>query len=271
MSHSVNTSYAVIVLGDKETAAIDDLAEKAADQGAHIAEIFSFDRGEAVTHDELMCVEPVIAALGKAIATRTDIWVPFPMADLGREEHLRRVSLVLQRHGLNMLMGRDLEPCTMDGGFNPMDFALRHEVKMVDELDFAVVANAGLKTLDAEIERELTAAAAAQPVEPAVHGDEHEDGEPLEPTEVGEKFYSTSEVARFFGRSVQWVYWAMRTGVFIQPDGTVIEPLRVGKGGRRRFTLPVLRDMARACYRRGIVSENELLNLLAVLARAEGE
>jgi hypothetical protein len=33
----------------------------------------------------------------------------------------------------------------------------------------------------------------------------------------------------------------------------------------------VLRDMARSCYRRGIVSEEELLDLLAVLARAEGE
>jgi hypothetical protein len=81
----------------------------------------------------------------------------------------------------------------------------------------------------------------------------------------------TGDVARFFGKSVQWVYWAMRTGVFVQPDGTPIEPIRVGRNGRRRFTLPVLRDMARSCYRRGIVSEEELLDLLAVLARAEDE
>jgi hypothetical protein len=266
MSQSINTSYAVIVLGDQETAALGDLEEKAADKGAVITEIFSFNRGEAAAHDELMCVEPVISALSRAIKTGTDLWVPFPMSDLGREEHIRRASLVLQRHGLNMLMGEDLQPCTTDGGFNPSDFALRHEVKMVDELDHAVIASAGITTLEAEIARELNASS-RHPVEPMML----DDCPPLEPTAVGERFYSTSEVARFFGRSAQWVYWALRTGVFTQPDGTAIEPLRVGKSGRRRFTLPVLRDMARACYRRGIVSEDELLDLLSVLARAEGE
>ncbi|WP_293306495.1 hypothetical protein [Mycolicibacterium sp.] len=279
MSHSVNTSYAVIVLGDRETAALDDLAEKAAEQGAFISEVFSFDRGEAVSHDLLTCVEPVIAAMVQAISTRTDIWLPFPMPDLGREEHIRRLSLVLQRHGLNLLMGRELEPCTTDGGFNPIDFALRQEVKIVDELSYAVISAAGITTLDAEIERALDAAI-THPGEPMARDEAEDcdagdcdagDCELPDPAEVGEKYYSTSEVARFFGRSAQWVYWAMRTGVFTQSDGTVIEPLRIGKSGRRRFTVPVLRDMARACYRRGIVSEHELLNLLSVLARAEGE
>ena len=270
MSQSINTSYAVIVLGDQETAALGDLAEKAADRGAVIAEIFSFGHGEVASHDELMCVEPAIAALSRAIATGTDLWVPFPMSDLGREEHIRRASLVLQRHGLNMLMGPDLEPCTMDGGFNPSDFALRHEVKMVDELDHAVIAAAGITTLEAEIARELTASA-QHAVEPMRDECPPPEPDPTRTTKVGERFYSTGEAARFFGRSAQWVSWAMRTGVFVHTDGTPIEPLRVGKSGRRRFTLPVLRDMARACYRRGIVNEHELLNLLAVLALAEGE
>ena len=269
MSQSINTSYAVIVLGDRDTITRVDLAEKAAEHGAEITETFSFDPGEAVSRDDLAEVEAVVAALSRALTTRTDVWMPFPMEDLGREQHVRRVSLVLQRHGLNLLMGRDLEPCTTDGGFSEIDFALRAEVRAVDELGQAAVAAAGVATLIAEIEREFTAAgpATAPPApvrEPAV---------PAVPaaTSVGERFYSTGEVARFFGKSAQWVYWAMRTGVFTDADGAPIEPMRIGKSGRRRFTLPVLREMARACYRRGIVGEDELLDLLAVLARAEGE
>jgi len=263
MSQSINTSYAVIVLGDRETIRHFDLDEKAARQGAVVTEQYFFDPGEAASQDELTEVEAVVTALSRAVATRADLWVPFPMDDLGREQHLRRISLVLQRHGLNMLMGHDLEPCTMDGGFSPIDYALRMEVKAVDALGFAALANAGMQTLGVEIERAL--------MDPAHQPTTVCDVPPPMATTVGEKFYSTADAARFFGKSVQWVYWAMRTGVFIHPDGTPIEPIRVGRNGRRRFTLSVLRDMARSCYRRGIVSEEELLDLLAVLARTEGE
>ena len=263
MSQSINTSYAVIVLGDRETIRHFDLDEKAARQGAVVTEQYFFDPGEAAAQDELTEVEAVVTALSRAVATHADLWVPFPMDDLGREQHLRRISLVLQRHGLNMLMGHDLEPCTMDGGFSPIDYALRMEVKAVDALGFAALASAGMQTLGVEIERAL--------LDPARQSTPVRDVPPPTATAVGEKFYSTADVARFFGKSVQWVYWGMRTGVFIQPDGTPIEPIRVGRNGRRRFTLSVLRDMARSGYRRGIVSEEELLDLLAVLARAEGE
>lgn len=267
MSQSTNTGYGVIVLGDRDTAGLGDLAEKAAEQGAVISATYSFDAGEAICCDDLAEVEAVLAALSRAIATRTDIWVPFPMGDLGREEHLRRISLVLQRHGLNMLMGRDLEPCTLDGGFNPVDYALRVEVRAVDELDHAVIASSGAQILCAEVERELVrSAASARAAAPR----------PQPPRErpspaAGEKSYGTGEAARFLGRSVPWLYWAMRSGIFTRPDGSAIEPVRVGKNQRRRFTLPVLGEMARACYRRGLLGEDELLNLLAVLARAEAE
>lgn len=267
MAQSINISYAVIVLGDQETARIGDLAEKAADQGAVITETYSFEAGEAVTNDDLTAVEAVVAALSRAIATRTDIWVPFPLGDLGREEHLRRVSLVLQRHGLNMLMGRDLEPCAFDGGFNPVDYALRAEVRAVDELDHAAIAVSGAEILCAEVEHELarTAQAAgpapvARPVVPV------DSSEVAGPTGAS---YGTAEAARFFGRSVRWLQGAFRSGVFTHPDGSPIEPVRVGRGRRRRFTLPALEDMARACYRRGVIGENELLDLLAALARED--
>ena len=127
----------------------------------------------------------------------------------------------------------------MDGGFSAIDYALRMEVKAVDALGFAALANAGMRTLDVEIERELL-----DPTYPPAAG---RDVLPPAAVRAGEKFYSTGEVAEFFGKSVQWVYWAMRTGVFTQPDGAPIEPMRVGKNGRRRFSVPVLRDMAHRC------------------------
>lgn len=256
MTQSTHISHAVIVLGDRETVERADLAEKAADQGAVIAETYGFDPGEAGACDDLTELEPVMAAMSRAIATRSDLWLPFPLADMGREEHLRRVSLVLQRHGLNVLLGRDLEPCTTDGGFNPADFALRNEVRAVDALDHAVIATCGARLLSAEIERELAAAAAG----PAAAGSDR--------GTAGEPFFGTAEVARLFGKSVHWVYRGVREGAFTAPDGTPVEPLRAGRSGRLRFSLPVLREMARSCHRRGLIGEGQLLDLLESL---EGE
>jgi hypothetical protein len=263
MAPSINTSYAVIALGDRETIRHFDLADRAAKQGAVVTETYCFEPGEATSNDDLTDVEAAVTALSRAIASHVDIWMPFPMEDLGREQHLRRLSLVLQRHGLNLLMGHELEPCTMDGGFSAIDYALRMEVKAVDELGFAALALAGTRTLGVEIETELLQAAESQPGPVPC--------EPAGRSEGGEKFYSTGEVAQLFGKSVQWVNSALRTGVFTQPDGSPIEPQRTGKNGRRRFTLPVLRDMAHACYRRGIFGEDELLDLLSVLECAAGE
>ena len=290
VAQSINTSYAVIVLGDHGTLEVDDLAEKAAEQGAVIAETYSFEPGEPAGQDDLADVEAIVTALGRAIATGADLWVPFPLPDLGREEHLRRLSLVLQRHGLNMLMGRELEPCTIDGGFSPIDFALRTEVRAVDALDFAAIAGAGVRTLGAEIEMALreagdqvserdecghhrTDAPADETVDEPV--DEPADVAPVrsrrarrtQTTAEGEKLYSTGDVARFFGRPVQWVYAAMRDNAFVRKDGTIIEPIRVGKGRHRRFTYTELDDMVLSCYRRGLITEDDYLTLLVALFR----
>ena len=265
MPQSTNISSAVIALGDRETIRHFDLAGRAADQGAVVTETYCFEPGEAAANDDLASVEAAVTALSRALATHVDIWMPFPMDDLGREQHVRRLSLVLQRHGLNLLMGHDLDPCTMDGGFSAIDYALRMEVKAVDDLGFAALARAGTRTLGVEIEVELLQAAG--------HGAEPdpEPRDPVQPAEAGQKFYSTGEVAAFFGKSVQWVYSALRSGVFARPDGSPIKPGKAGSNGRLRFTLPMLRDMARACYRRGIIGEDEMLDLLSVLECAEGE
>lgn len=84
-----------------------------------------------------------------------------------------------------------------------------------------------------------------------------------------EKIYSTSKAAAFFGRSNQWMYWGLRNGIFTYKDGTPILPERIGKGGRRRFTLPIIREIALSCYRRGNISEEELQEIMKKILLAE--
>ncbi len=67
MTRPINANKAVIVVGDRETAERPDLAEKAAEQGAVIAEIYSFEHGEAASHHDLAEVEAVVTALSRAI------------------------------------------------------------------------------------------------------------------------------------------------------------------------------------------------------------
>jgi len=150
----------VVLLGDDDTVLRhrDDLSEHAAQQACAIADAFSFSPGEAASNDDLAEVDAVVSALGRAIADRMHVWVPFPGPDLGREQHWRRLSLVLQRHGLNLRVGRELAPCPTTGGFSEVDFALRREVQVVDDLDNAALAAVGAEGLGREIELALVAA-----------------------------------------------------------------------------------------------------------------
>lgn len=243
---------AVLVIGDTDTAdRAELLAEKAAEKGMQIAQTFAFDPGAAASHDDLTDVDEVVAALSRAIVTRRDLWCPFPLQDLCREQHFRRLSLALQRHGLNLLMGPDLAPCPTEGGYHEVDAALRKEVWAVDELDNAALASAGLRTLGAEIEAAFV------------------DGPgPADRFGCEDTFFSTAEAARFFGKSADWLARGVREGAFTCPGGETIEPLRVGTAGRLRFTPSVVRDIAQSCHRRGVLSRRERDAVLARLSRA---
>lgn len=250
----INTEYGVLVLGDSDTAGrLDMLADKAAEQGAVITQTYAFDPGEAANHDDLTCVAAVVEALSRAIETHSCIWLPFPLQDLAREQHWRRLSLVLQRHGLNLLMGPELAPCLIEGGYSAIDAALRAEVQSVDELDYAALAAAGMKALGAEIEEALREADAAATDEPP----------------ASTAVYSTAEAAQLFGRSDTWISRGLRDGVFVYPDGSAVEPIQIGKGGRRQFTVAMLRAMAWSSYRRGNLSGEQLEGVLAELSRGE--
>ncbi len=244
---------AVLVLGDTATEQrAEELAVRAAEHGVIISGIFAFEVGEAGAADDLAEVEQVVAALSHAIATRRCIWVPYPREDLAREEHIRRLCLVLQRHGLTLRMGPHLFECPAQGGYNAIDMALRHEVRTVDALDHAAIAAAGVQKLGAEIDALLAEGSSRNAsAEPDV------------------AYFGTADVARLFRKSQNWVRWALRNNVFLRKDGTPITPVRVGESSRRRFTLPLLHDMAKAAYRRGILDEVELEGVLGELARVE--
>jgi hypothetical protein len=244
---------AVLVLGDTATEQrAEELAVRAAEHGVIISGIFAFEVGEAGAADDLAEVEQVVAALSHAIATRRCIWVPYPREDLAREEHIRRLCLVLQRHGLTLRMGPHLFECPAQGGYNAIDMALRHEVRTVDALDHAAIAAAGIQKLGAEIDALLAEGSSRNAsAEPDV------------------TYFGTADVARLFRKSQNWVRWALRNNVFLRKDGTPITPVRVGESSRRRFTLPLLHDMAKAAYRRGILDEVELEGVLGELARVE--
>ena len=244
---------AVLVLGDTATEQrAEELAVRAAEHGVIISGIFAFEVGEAGAADDLAEVEQVVAALSRAIATRRCIWVPYPREDLAREEHIRRLCLVLQRHGLTLRMGPHLFECPAQGGYNAIDMALRHEVRTVDALDHAAIAAAGVQKLGAEIDALLAEGPSRNArAEPDV------------------TYFGTADVARLFRKSQNWVRWALRNNVFLRKDGTPITPVRVGESSRRRFTLPLLHDMAKAAYRRGILDEVELEGVLGELARVE--
>lgn len=159
MASPTAPSCKVILLGDRDTGQrVDALAKRADQHGATIIEVYTYDEGAVTSCESLADVDVVITALGRAIGYAADIWVPFPMPDLGREQHARRLSLVLQRHGINLRLGSNLWPCPTTGGMNEADFALRREVQTVDELDHAALAAGAFQTLGTEIELALTAA-----------------------------------------------------------------------------------------------------------------
>jgi len=255
----INTSFDVYVLGDVDTTKrLDMLAAKAAEHGAAIAQTFAFAEGEAAEQNDLTEVEAVVHAVSRAIATRTDVWLPFWLQDLCRETHLRQLGLTLQRHGLNLLLGPELAPFPVEGGLNAIDAAVRNEVRAVFALDDAALAAAGMRTLGAEIEAALARStpydAVAEP--------------PFDECEPDERHFSTAEAAALFGKSADWVSRGLREKTFVYADGSPVEPIAVGKGGRRRFTGAMVRAMAWSAYRRGTLSPKRLQGVLAELARA---
>lgn len=156
------TTTVVVLLGDDETVRrCEQLTTRTALRSATVAAMFAFTPGAPASHDDLTEVDAVVAAVARAISVRLPIWMPDPLANLGREQHYRRLSLVLQRHRLDLLVGPDLWPVPEIGGMNEIDHALRREVQAVDGLDRAVLATAGVESLERVVDRAANAIPAA--------------------------------------------------------------------------------------------------------------
>lgn len=152
------TEAAVVVLGDDETVRrCEQLTARATPGSPTVVAMFAFSAGAPASHDDLTEVEGVVPALARAISLRLPVWMPEPMADLRREQHYRRLSLVLHRHGLDLLVGHDLWPMPDTGGMNEIDYALRREVQAVDDLDRAALAAAGIESLERVVEQAANA------------------------------------------------------------------------------------------------------------------
>ena len=253
-----NASYAVYVLGDKDTSQrLEMLAAKAAEHGAVIGKAFAFGNGEAADTDDLSTVDAVVEALGRAITKRRPIWLPF-WQDLSREQHLRSLSLAMQRHGIDLLIGPQLTPVPLEGGINQMDAALRHEVKAVFRLDDAAVASAGMKSLVVEIKQFLADEGPA----PAPAEEPPADDEPRE------RLFNALEAARLLGRSPNWLVRGLHMKTFGYADGSPVEPLRFPDGERHVLTVPMVRAIAWSAYRCGDLSPQRLGEVLADLRSA---
>lgn len=252
---NTSTSQAIYLLGDESTAErLDILVAKAAEHGAVIGKTFAFAAGEAACADDLSTVDAVVEALGRAIAKRRPIWLPW-WQDLAREQHLRSLSLALQRHGIDLLIGPQLAPVPVEGGINQMDAALRDEIRAVYALDDAAMAAAGVKSLGSEIEEFLAQAAPARP--PA-------EGHPTD-EEPRERRFTTAQAAALLGKSPNWVLRGVREQFFVYPDGSAIEPLRQPNSNRRTLTVPMVRAIAWSAYRRGTLSPQRLEEVLTDL------
>lgn len=91
-----------------------------------------------------------------------------------------------------------------------------------------------------------------------------------------EKTFSTIEVARFFGRSRQWVYQGMKpdkNGVapFSYRDETPILPTKVPMGSlqKRAWTLADIKSIAEAWHRRCNIDEQEYGEVMDKILVAE--
>ncbi len=82
-----------------------------------------------------------------------------------------------------------------------------------------------------------------------------------------EPTYSAREAAALLGRSYSWLDQRSRRGEFVRLDGAVVQPLRT-TGRYRRFTLPMLKEIATCCYRNHWYSFDELKSVFRELAMA---
>jgi len=249
----IDAGQAIYVLGDTGTAKLMEMLEdKARENGSVIKHTFAFSPGEAHRTDDLSQIDEVVEALEWAIATHTDLWVPFWQQDLGREQHLRALSLTLTRRGRELRLGPGLE---VYRGLTPLDAAICGEVWNVLNLDAAVKAAIGMQVLENEVDAFILDAAP----KPESSSDE----------EPCERQFSTAQAAALLGKTRDWLLRGLRAKSFVDRDGSPVEALRAGKGNRLALTGSMLQTIAWSAFLRGAVDYERVQEVFAEVARNE--
>jgi len=79
--------------------------------------------------------------------------------------------------------------------------------------------------------------------------------------------FSAREAAALLNRSYSWLDQRLRQGELVRPDGTVVQPSRTA-GGYRYFTIEMLEDIAKYCYRQRGYTFKELKSVIRDLVIA---
>lgn len=98
-------------------------------------------------------------------------------------------------------------------------------------------------------------------------------GDMVKDAGVETRRYNTKQAAAFFGKTNQWMYWALKPkakkggDLFLLDDGTRIEP--DWSGNARFYTLDVIKEMAVCLYNKDKLSEAKFRLVLEKILVAE--
>ena len=91
------------------------------------------------------------------------------------------------------------------------------------------------------------------------------------PTLKGETArYSTSEVAKIFGKTRQWVFYSLEHERFVDPKGKPIVIERPGAQQRYSWTSENIKHAAISCYKRRTLSREDLQDIIRDLVTEAG-
>lgn len=82
--------------------------------------------------------------------------------------------------------------------------------------------------------------------------------------------YSTSQVAKIFDKTRQWVLWSVKNNRFLDKDGTPIQLTRTADD-RYVWTAQNIKDAAITCYYRRTMDMDELKRIIRKVIKDTGD
>ncbi|AVO25003.1 DNA binding protein [Rhodococcus phage Finch] len=81
-----------------------------------------------------------------------------------------------------------------------------------------------------------------------------------------EVYYSTSDVAKMFGKTRQWVQWQISEGRVLGKDGEPVD-FKLSPRGRRMWTADNVKDLAILCYNQRLIDMDGLKKIIRKLLK----